>query len=62
MGEFAGLMVESILLKFQAELTKAVKIAPFQEASAEQVRQNFAAIKAQVRATVSGEAGPAQEV
>jgi len=65
-GEFAGLVVESgrpeFRATFRAEPTKAVKIAPFQEASAEQVRQNFAAIKAQVRAIVGGEAGPAQEV
>ncbi len=65
-GEFAGLVVESgrpeFRATFRAEPTKAVKIAPFQEASADQVRQNFAAIKAQVQAIVGGEAGPAQEV
>ena len=65
-GEFAGLVVESgrpeFRATFRAEPTKALKIAPFQEASADQVRQNFTAIKAQVRAIVGGEAGPAQEV
>ena len=65
-GEFAGLVVESgrpeFRATFRAEPSKAVNIAPFQEASAEQVRQNFTAIKAQVRAIVGGEAGPAQEV
>jgi hypothetical protein len=64
-GEFAGLVVESdrseFRATFQAEPTKAIPLAPFQEASAEQVRQNFAAIKAQVRAIVGGETGPAQE-
>lgn len=37
-------------------------IAPFQEVEADQVRQNFVAIKAQVRAIVGREASPAQEV
>ena len=64
-GEFAGLVVESgrpeFRATFRAEPTKAVKIAPFQEASAEQVRQNFTAIKSQVRAIVGEEAGPTQE-
>lgn len=61
-GEFAGLVVESsrpeFRATFQAEPSKAAKIAPFQEATADQVGRNFAAIKAQVRAIV---AGPAQE-
>ena len=65
-GEFAGLAVEGSRAEFRAtfraEPTKAVQIVPFQEASAEQVQQNFAAIKAQVRAIVGGEVGPAQEV
>jgi hypothetical protein len=58
-GEFAGLVVESSQPEFynvfQAEPSKAVKIAPFQEAGADEVSRNFAAIKAQVRAIVAGE-------
>jgi len=65
-GEFAGLVVEGgrpeFRSTFRAEPTKAVKISPFQEVGADQVGQNFAAIKAQVRAIVGGEAAPAQEV
>lgn len=65
-GEFAGLAVEGgrpeFRATFRAEPTKAIKIAPFQEASAEQVRQNFAAIKARVRAIVGGEQAPAERV
>ena len=38
-----------------------MKIAPFQEAGPAEVSQNFAAIKAQVRAIVSGPASPNQE-
>ncbi|SNS07330.1 type IV secretory system conjugative DNA transfer family protein [Hymenobacter mucosus] len=64
-GEFAGLVVESrrpeFRATFRAEPSKAVKIAPFQEAGAAEVSQNFAAIKAQVRAIVSGPASPSQE-
>jgi type IV secretory pathway TraG/TraD family ATPase VirD4 len=63
-GEFAGLVVEGgrpeFRATFQAEPTKAIKIAPFQEASADEVSRNFAAIKAQVRAIVGGEPAPAQ--
>lgn len=59
-------MVESVRPKFrstfQAEPTKAVKIALFQEVGDDQKCQNFAAIKTQVRAIVGREAGPAQEV
>ncbi|KUG09208.1 TraM recognition domain-containing protein [Solirubrum puertoriconensis] len=62
-GEFAGLVVESrrpeFRATFRAEPSQAVAIEPFQDVSAEQVRQHFAAIKAQARAIV---AGPAQEV
>lgn len=65
-GEFAGLVVEGgrpeFRSTFRAEPTKAVKIAPFQEVGDDQVRQNFAAIKAQVRAIVGGVAVPAPEV
>lgn len=65
-GEFAGLIVESNQSEFynifQAEPSKAVKIAPFQEASANEVSQNFAAIKAQVRAIVGGEQSLAEQV
>jgi type IV secretory pathway TraG/TraD family ATPase VirD4 len=65
-GEFAGLVVESgraeFRSTFRAEPTKAVRIAPFQEVEADQVRQNFAAIKAQVRAIVGREPSPAQQV
>jgi type IV secretory pathway TraG/TraD family ATPase VirD4 len=64
-GEFAGLVVEGgrpeFRATFQAEPTKAIKIAPFQEASAEQVSRNFAAIKSQVRAIVGGEQAPAEQ-
>lgn len=58
-GEFAGLVVESsrpeFRATFRAEPSKAVKIAPFQEASPAEVAKNFGAIKAQVRAIVGGE-------
>ncbi|SHJ85142.1 Type IV secretory pathway, VirD4 component, TraG/TraD family ATPase [Hymenobacter daecheongensis DSM 21074] len=58
-GEFAGLVVESprpeFRATFRAEPSKAVKIAPFQDASPAEVAQNFGAIKAQVRAIVGGE-------
>lgn len=64
-GEFAGLVVESgrpeFRATFRAEPTKAVKIAPFQEATDAEVAQNFGAIKAQVRAIVSGTQAPIQE-
>ncbi|MBW3130896.1 hypothetical protein KYK14_20215, partial [Hymenobacter profundi] len=64
-GEFAGLVVESrrpeFHATFRAEPSKAVKIAPFQEASPAEVAQNFGTIKAQVRAIVSGPASPSQE-
>ena len=57
-GEFAGLVVESgsteFCTIFKAEPSKAVKIAPFQEASSAEVSQNYSAIKAQVRAIVGG--------
>ena len=65
-GEFAGLVVEGgrpeFRSTFRAEPTKAVKIAPFQEVGADQVGQNFAAIKAQVRAIVGGEVSFTKEV
>ena len=57
-GEFAGLVVESSSTEFctifKAEPSKAVKIAPFQEASLAEVSRNYSAIKAQVRAIVGG--------
>jgi hypothetical protein len=65
-GEFAGLVVESsrpeFRATFRAEPSKAVKIAPFQEASPAEVSRNFAAIKAQVRSIVGGEQAPAEQV
>jgi hypothetical protein len=64
-GEFAGLVVESgrpeFRATFKAEPSKAVKIAPFQEASPAEVAQNFGAIKAQVRAIVGGAPAPAEQ-
>ena len=64
-GEFAGLVVESgrpeFRATFKAEPSKAVKIAPFQEASPAEVAQNFGAIKAQVRAIVGGAPVPAEQ-
>jgi hypothetical protein len=64
-GEFAGLVVESsrpeFRATFRAEPSKAVKIAPFQEASSAEVSQNYTAIKAQVRAIVSGPTSTNQE-
>jgi hypothetical protein len=60
-GEFAGLVVGSsrpeFRATFRAEPSKAVTIAPFQEASPVEVAQNLGAIKAQVQAIVSGSAG-----
>ena len=65
-GEFAGLVVESgqpeFHSTFRAEASKAVRIAPFQEASPAEVSQNFAAIKAQVRAIVRSATTPKPEV
>jgi hypothetical protein len=65
-GEFAGLVVESgrpeFRATFQAGTSKAVKIAPFQEASPDEVSRNFGAIKAQVRAIVGGEKALAEQV
>jgi hypothetical protein len=65
-GEFAGLVVESsrpeFCTTFQAEPSKAVKIAPFQEASPAEVSQNYSAIKAQVRAIVGGEQALVEQV
>jgi hypothetical protein len=64
-GEFAGLVVESgrpeFRATFKAEPSKAIKIAPFQEASPAEVAQNFGAIKAQVRAIVGGAPVPAEQ-
>ncbi|RPD43585.1 type IV secretory system conjugative DNA transfer family protein [Hymenobacter sediminis] len=64
-GEFAGLVVESrrpeFHATFQAQPSQAVKIAPFQELGADQVSQNFAAIKARVRAIVHPTPTPSQE-
>lgn len=64
-GEFAGLVVESnqpeFRATFRAEPTKAIKIVPFQEATAGEVAQNFGAIKAQVRAIVSDVQASIQE-
>jgi len=64
-GEFAGLVVESsrpeFRATFRAEPSKAVKIAPFQEASPAEVSQNYTAIKAQVRAIVGGAEGAVEQ-
>ncbi|MCC3155218.1 hypothetical protein Q3A66_19060 [Hymenobacter sp. BT770] len=60
-GEFAGLVVESSRPDCRSEPSKTRKIAPFQMAGPDEVRRSFGAIKAQVRALVSGPACPSQE-